>query len=401
MQSSFFTNFSSGLAAQETQLATFQQQISTGLAVQTPDQNPVAYQTASLAKDQISALSANLATQATIQTQLGSVNNVYQSVSTLFDNVQSVLEQVLNGTTNSQNLQSLATQMQAAQQQLVGLGNTTGANGTYLFGGSRGSIPPFQAGPNNSIVYVGDAGQSQAAVSPNTAAATMANGEAFTSALSGNGFAAVAATGSNTGTGVLLAQGLTNPAAATGFQAGTAPITLQIANGATGLTYTAIQSGSAISTGAVTNGGSLQLSGLSFQLSGAPAAGDSFTISPSRPQSSFALLQNINSEMTNIAGTPAQAAQTRTALNDNLASLAQYQQSIITAQAQNGVTLQAVNNAAISDGNQQTALQSTVQNAIGANTATAITQLNQTSTAIQAAMKAFASVQSLDLFKYI
>ncbi len=401
MQSSFFTNFSSGLAAQETQLATFQQQISTGLAVQTPDQNPAAFQTAALANDQISALSANITTQATIQTQLGSVNNVYQSVSTLFDNVQSVLEQVLNGTTNSQNLQSLATQMQAAQQQLLGLGNTTGANGTYLFGGSRGSIPPFQAGASNNIVYVGDAGQSQAPVSPDTAAATMANGEAFTSALSGNGFASVAASSGNTGTGVLLAQGVTNPSAAALFQAGTAPMTLNITSSTTGLTYTASQSGSTIATGTVTNGGTLQLSGLSFQLIGAPAAGDNFTISPSRPQSSFILLQNINTEMTNIASTPAQAAQTRTALNDNLASLAQYQQSIITAQAQNGVTLQAVNNAAVSDGNQQTALQSTVQSAIGANTATAITQLNQTSTAIQAAMKAFASVQSLDLFKYI
>ncbi|OYV58206.1 MAG: hypothetical protein B7Z71_10820 [Acidocella sp. 21-58-7] len=131
MQSSFYTNFSSGVAAQETQLATLQQQISTGLAVQTPDQNPAAFQTATLANDQINALSNNINTQATIQTQLGSVNDVYHSVSTLFNNVQSVLEQVLNGTTNQQNLQSLGTQIQAAQQQLVGLGNTSSANGTY------------------------------------------------------------------------------------------------------------------------------------------------------------------------------------------------------------------------------------------------------------------------------
>jgi flagellar hook-associated protein 3 FlgL len=401
VQSSFYTNFSSGLTAQEAQLGVFQQQISTGLAVQTPDQNPAAFQTATLANDQINALSANMTTQATIQTQLGSVNNVYQSVSTLFDNVQSVLEQVLNGTTNSQDLQSLATQMQAAQQQLVGLGNTAGANGTYLFGGSRGSIPPFQTGASGSIVYVGDGGQSQTAISPDTSVSTIANGEAFTSALSGNGFATVAASSSNTGTGVLLAQGVTNPSTAAAFQAGSAPITFSIANGANGLSYTASQSGSTIATSAVTAGSSIQLSGLNFQISGTPAAGDSFTISPSRPQSSFALLQNIYSEMANVASTPAQAAQTRTALNDNLASLAQYQQSIVTAQAQNGVTLQAVNNAASSDGNQQTALQTTVQNAVGANTATAITQLDETSTAIQAAMKAFASVQSLDLFQYL
>ncbi|HQT63553.1 MAG TPA: flagellar hook-associated protein FlgL [Acidocella sp.] len=401
MQSSFYTNFSSGVAAQETQLATLQQQISTGLAVQTPDQNPAAFQTATLANDQINALSNNINTQATIQTQLGSVNDVYHSVSTLFNNVQSVLEQVLNGTTNQQNLQSLGTQIQAAQQQLVGLGNTSSANGTYLFGGSRGSIPPFQTGPNQSVLYLGDGGQSQAAIAPDVSASTIANGDAFTSGLSGNGFASVAASSTNSGTGVLIAQGITNPVAAAAFQAGSSPITLSIAAGSSGLTYTASQSGSTISSGAVTDGGSIQLSGLNFQINGTAAAGDSFTISPSRPQSSFTLLQNIYNNMTSIAGTPAQAAQTRTALNDNLASLAQYQQTILTAQAQTGVTLQAIANAATSDANQQTSLQSTVQNAVGANTATAITQLDQTSTAIQAAMKAFASVQSLDLFKYL
>jgi flagellar hook-associated protein 3 FlgL len=79
----------------------------------------------------------------------------------------------------------------------------------------------------------------------------------------------------------------------------------------------------------------------------------------------------------------------------------QYQQSVITAQAQNGVTLQAVTHAAASNSNQSTALQAAVQNAVGVNMPTAITTLNETVTAVQAAMKAFSSVQSLSLFQYL
>lgn len=406
MQSSFFTNFTSNLAAQEAQIGVLQNQISSGVTVQTPDQNPAAFQTATLANDQVAALNNDNTTQAKIQTQLGSVNNIYSSVNTLFDNVQSVLEQALNGTTSTQNLQSLATQVQSAQQQLVGLGNTTGADGTYLFGGTRGTIPPFQTNAAGAMVYVGDAGQSQAAITPNISAATIANGDVFTTGLAGNGFATVAATTGNTGSATLLAQGVTNANAANIFQSGTTPISVSFASGSGGLTYTASQAGTTLATGTLTQasattGTSLNIAGLSFQLSGTPAAGDTFTISPSRPQSAFALLQNIYTQLSSAGTTPAGQAQTRTALNNSLASLAQYQQSVITAQAQNGVTLQALSTAAASNANQSTALQSSIQTAIGTNTATAITQLDQTSTALQAAMKSFASVQNLDLFQYI
>jgi flagellar hook-associated protein 3 FlgL len=405
LQSSFYTNFTTGLSAQEAQLNALQQQITTGLAVQTPDQNPSAFQTATLANDQVAALTNDNTTQAKIQTQLGSVNDIYQSVSSLFDNVQSVLEQALNGTTSTQNLQSLAAQVQSAQSQLVGLGNTTGTDGTYLFGGTRGTIPPFQTNTAGNIVYVGDAGQSQAAITPNIAVTSIANGGVFATGLAGDGFATVAASAGNTGNADLLAQGITNAAAANAFQSGTAPITISFASGGTGITYTATQSGATLATGSATASATgstdINVAGLSFQLNGTPAAGDGFTISPSRPQSAFSLLQNIYTELSTASATPSASAQTRTALNNSLASLAQYQQSVITAQAQNGVTLQALTAAASSNASQSTSLQAAVQGAVGANTATAITQLDETSTAIQAAMKAFASVQNLDLFQYL
>ena len=144
MDLAFYTNFSTSLTAQESELNTLEQEISSGVAVQTPEQNPSAYETALIGTDQLGSLNSETTSLGDIQNQLGDVSNVYSSVSTLLDNVQSVVEEALNGTTSSENMQSLATEVTAAEQDMVGLGNTTGTNGTYLFGGTRGTVQPFQ-----------------------------------------------------------------------------------------------------------------------------------------------------------------------------------------------------------------------------------------------------------------
>ena len=401
MDLAFYTNFAANLTAQESQLNTLQEQVSTGVAVSSPSQGQAAYETATLGDDQISALNSDTTAQTNIQDQLGIVSDTYSSVSSLFDNVQSLLEQALNGTTSSANMASLASQVTAAGGQLLGLANTTGANGQFVFGGSRGSVQPFQTNQDGGVAYMGDGGQSQASIAPGVLASSLANGEVFMTGLSGNGFGTATAAASNTGDATLVSQGVNNPAAASAFQAGSSPVTISFAQGASGLTYTETQNGVSVGTGNVSAGMSLQVAGLDYQLNGTPAAGDSFTVSPSRPQSAFSLLQNIAATLSAASSNPAQAAQTNQQLNEDLSSLAQYQQAVVTASAQNGVTLQAVSNASASNTAQSTALQGAVQSAIGVNMPSAITQLDNTLTSVQAAMKAFSDIQSLSLFNYI
>jgi flagellar hook-associated protein 3 FlgL len=418
MDLAFYTNFSTSLTAQESELNTLEEEISSGVAVQTPEQNPSAFETALIGNDQISALNSETTSLADIQNQLGDVSNVYASTSTLLDNVQSVVEEALNGTTSPQNMQSLATEVTAAEQQMLGLANTTGTNGTYLFGGSRGNVQPFQLQPDGSVSYMGDGAQSQAQISSDLSVSAIANGEAFMSGLEGNGYASVTAgttttsstgtttTTTNTGTGVLLSEGVSNLADATAFQAGGSSITVSFtSNGSGGLTYN-IQppppaSSTQPATGTVTPDMSLTLGGMDFQLTGTPDSGDSFTISPSKPQSVFSLLSNITSALQNAGSTPAQQAITRQNLNQDLSSLAQYQQTVTTAQAQTGVTLQSLTNTSSNNSTQETSLQNGVDNAIATNMPAALTSLNENLTAVQAAMKAFSSVQNLSLFSYI
>ncbi|GAB0114419.1 flagellar hook-associated protein FlgL [Acidisoma sp. C75] len=401
MSASLFTNVAANISLQEAQINTLEQQIGTGYAVQSASQNPSAYETATVAQDQIASLSTDNATQATLHSKLGSISSTYSSVSTLYNSIQSVLEQALNGTTSAQDMQTLAKQVSSTGQQLLGLANSTAPDGTYLFGGSRNTILPFQANASGTIVYMGDSGQSSASITPDTTALTVADGSAFTNTLAGNGYSTITASATNTGTAAVAATGIAQGSAAVAFQAGSSAITLSFASGASGLTYTASQNGATLSTGSVTTGMTLQLAGQDFQINGSPAAGDSFTISPSRPQTAFDLLSQISSTLSNVVDTPASKAQTAQALTGDLATLAQYQQSLLTAQAQNGVTLQAISNAGTSNSNQQTALQSAAQSAVAVDMPKAITQLNQTVTAMQAAEKAFSSVQSLSLFQYI
>lgn len=426
MNFSFYSSFLNGLSSQESQIATLQQQISTGSAVQTPDQNPVAYETAALASSQITQLTNDATTQSTVQTQLGAANSAYSSVTSLLDNVQSIVEQSLNGTTSTQNLSSLASQVQSASQQLLSIGNTQLPNGNYLFGGSRGNIQPFQADASGNVSYYGDAGQSQADIDDGTLANTLVNGSTLTSALSGDGTSFVSANNGNTGTGQVLQQGPASITAANAFQAGNNSITISFSKNSSGaLTYTATQvpgsfsnvNGAPVFTPTpgvtpttlqtVTLSASsssptdLTISGMNFAISGTPASGDSFTITPSRPQSAFSLLNGLSTALTGTRSTPAQAAQTNQKLNQYLAGIGQYQQNVTVAEAQNGVTLQAVSNAQTNVSAQKNTAQATINNATAVNMPATITALNQTITAVEASMKAFAETQSLSLFKYL
>lgn len=426
MNFSFYSNFLNGLSNQEAQIALLQQQIATGTTVQTAAQNPSAYETAALANDQINQLNGNTLTQSALQTQLGAANSAYSSMNSLLDNVQSILEQSLNGTTNSKNLNALSDQVQSASQQLLSLGNTQLSNGSYLFGGSRGNIAPFQIDSSGNIAYFGDSAQSQANIDSTTTANTLVNGDLLTSALSGNGTSFITASSSNTGTGQILQQGFSNVSQANAFQAGSNGITISFSTNANGtINYTATQvagqfstvngasvftptpggSSTILSTGSLdTTSGSqtdLTVAGMNFSMTGSPTSGDSFTIAPSRPQSAFSLLQGISSVLSGAQSSKSVSAQTNQALNQYLSGIEQYQQSVTVSQAQNGITLQAVTVAQTSNTAQENYDQATINNATAVNMPAAITALNQTMTAVEASMKTFAEAQSLSLFKYL
>ena len=128
------------------------------------------------------------------------------------------------------------------------------------------------------------------------------SGSVFTAAMTGNGYASLSAASGNAGSATLLATGVSDLSAATAFQEGSSPVTISFAASADGaLAYTATEGSATIGSGPVdTSDGAtptIDLDGVELQLSGTPADGDSFTMAPSRPQSVFAMVQQIQSAL--------------------------------------------------------------------------------------------------------
>jgi hypothetical protein len=145
------------------------------------------------------------------------------------------------------------------------------------------------------------AGQRQVQIAAGQTIADGDNGNSvFNQIKTGNGtFNASAAVG-NTGTGVLGASTVQNPAA---YDGGTYAINFTAAN-----TFEVRDSANALVTsGTYTAGQSIAFRGVQVTLNGQPATGDSFTVAPSTNQSVFTTVQNLVSALQTPGGGSVQA----------------------------------------------------------------------------------------------
>lgn len=407
MSMTLFTNAAADFAAQEQQISTLQQQLGTSVSVPTAEANPAAFTEAAQASSDNAILGAQQAAQTQATTNLGLGTTALQSASTVLDHVQSVILQATNAATNGADYQALSQQVAAARTQMLQLANTQSSNGNYVFAGTAATTQPFVENAAGSVQYFGTSGRSQVEIAPGISINTALNGDPFTTAFAGNGFASVTAPTSNTGDATLLATGVSNQGQASTFQQAGPAVTVSFASTASGgLSYTATQGGSTISTGTVapasaSSNQTINLLGMQFQLSGTPQSGDSFTISPARPQSVFKLMAKAVSTLAAPGATAAQDAQVRQTLGNLLGGIGQYQTLLAGTAARVGVSVGAIKQAANADTTRQTADQTTITNLTATKVPQTATELQQQINAFQAAMKAFASTSQLSLFKYI
>jgi flagellar hook-associated protein 3 FlgL len=131
------------------QLATLQQQISTGESVQYASDNPLAYEEASQTQTSLAQLNTYSAA-ATEANALATQNN--SAMTSLHQIIAQASELATSVTSNmpASQLQAISTQMSALVSQLTSVVNQKSANGTYLFGGTSNQPPITSAGAYNS-----------------------------------------------------------------------------------------------------------------------------------------------------------------------------------------------------------------------------------------------------------
>lgn len=159
----------SSLAAQQNNL---EQQVSTGLRVQSPSDDPAAMQST------LSYLTAQASEQqynsniSTLQSRGDTIYSVLQSLQTISSRVGEIATAAGNPTNSQTDLNNYASEVSQLIQQVVQLVNTQDpATGQYLFGGTDSSQPPFAVttdanGNVTGVTYQGNDSVNQTEIAP-------------------------------------------------------------------------------------------------------------------------------------------------------------------------------------------------------------------------------------------
>lgn len=390
------TQFLAQLDALESNISVTQNQISSGLAFTTPAQNPEAAGEVDN-YEQILAQSQQYTTNAdAAQTSLNTESSALAQVTSQLQTLRDLALEGDSGSESNQNLAALASQAQQIQQTLLSLANTQDGNGNYIFAGYAVTTPPFSLTASGAT-YSGDQGQRLVQIGPGQTVAAADNGDAvFNQIMNGNGTFTVAANAANTGSGLIGATSVTNPGSYTGDSYSiefTSASTYQVVDTTTNTVV--------VPNGTYASGQAISFGGLQVSLSGQPAAGDSFAVSPSTAQSLFTTVQNlVNTLQAGANGTNGQT-QLSNAIAGSLNDLDQDLNQISNVEASVGGRLDTITTQLSVASSQQTQLQQSIASLQGLDYASAITSLDSQNTTLSAAMQAFSMTQGLSLFKYL
>jgi flagellar hook-associated protein 3 FlgL len=158
-----------GLQQSQTTLNQALEQISTGKSVNVPSDNPAA--ASEMVQNTIETANVDQYTQNVTAV----LSKVQASDSTLSSVVSSLTQAIslgtegANSTNSAANQQAIATQVQGILSSVVSQANTS-YQGTYLFGGTANSQPPYTADPSSptGYTYNGNSGQNSVAIGDST-----------------------------------------------------------------------------------------------------------------------------------------------------------------------------------------------------------------------------------------
>lgn len=389
------------LNQQQARLLQTQQQISSGRRMLTPADDPAA---AALALNVSQADAANTQYGSNIdqaQTALALSEGVLQGVTTLLQDVQTTAVNAGSGILNNSDRRMLASDLQQRLDGLIVLANHTDATGSYLFAGFQGDTTPFVT-TAGGVQYQGDDGRRMIQVSTaGQVAASDSGADIFMRIKDGNGTFVVQPAPANAGSGIATQGAVVNPALLTGnnYQ-----VAFSVAGGVTTYSVTNTTTATVVSSGnPYTSGQAIGFDGMQFVISGTPASGDQFNVTPSNTENVFKtisdLIDTLNTGVIpgNVASTTQYTANVNRALNGLDRSL----DNILTVRASIGSRLRqldAEKTMASDIGLQYQQVLSQLQD-LDYNKA--ITDLTRQKTTLEAAQKSFLQVQGLSLFNYM
>jgi flagellar hook-associated protein 3 FlgL len=379
------------MQALEAEISQTQTQLSTGIKLQNAADNP-----AGMA--QVDQLNAKISASQQYQTNGNALTSNLQveeqsltDATTVMQSARDLALEANNSVLTQSQRQDISTQLQQLLQQLVSTANTTDANGNFLFSGETSTTQPF-AQSGTAVAYNGSNNVTQVQISPNQRVSSGDSGTSvFMNIAGGNGTFTTAVGTANTGTATI---GPGTVVTSAQWVPDTYTITF-----ADPTDYTVTDSaGNTVASGTYTSPGAIAFNGISTTITGAPAAGDTFTVAPAGTASAFSTLSGLIATLNDPTLSSAQiSTQIGTAVEQIDGAVNNFNQ----VQASVGARLNAVTAANNSGQTAQTAMTASVSALQNVDYAAATTQLSTEELALQAAQESYASIARLSLFQYL
>ena len=380
---------------QQQKLAKLQEQISSGVKLNKPSDDPAA---ASRVLELEQDVSVNLQYQANInlaEQRLGQQDAVMQTYGNLRNRVRELAIQGNNGPLDPTSRNAIAVELDERLSELYSLANTTDANGDYLFGGYQNGNLPFTVATTGSIDHVsfnGDGGSRSIQISKVRQMEIDVPGkEIFMQIPSSAALREIPAV-ANAGSGIIAPASVIDSSV---YVPGdyeirfTAPGVYDVFD---------VGLGANIVTGAAyVDSQDINFQGIQTSITGAPAAGDVFTVGTAQYQDVFSMVANLADTLRNAPDDTVRSANIAQALGDIDAAL----EVSLNYRTTVGGKLNAIESQRDENEAQVLVAKSTLSSLRDTDLAEAISQLTLEQTTLDAAQAVFARITSSSLFNFL
>ena len=305
--------------------------------------------------------------------------------------------QANNATLTADDRHAIAVELRSLRASLLQVANRDDDRGRRLFAGTQDGVAPF-VDSAGSVSYVGDDGQNLVDVAPDISLAdTDAGSRVFLRVPTGDDISRALADAGNTGSGVLDTAQVSDPTAwngATLMLRFTSATAYEVVDG----------SGNPLSppvSGAWTPGQVVTAQGVQFKVTGAPAAGDAFTLETAPDQDIFATLQDLADALDSPGTTATDDARRSNALRAGLKNLDMGQQHLLDIRAETGIRRADLENSDSVRADDNIAMSQMLSDLRDTDMADAISRLQLNMTALEAAQRMMARLQGSSLFDKI
>lgn len=387
------------LLEQQAKVSKTQVQIATGKKVVNPSDDPVASSRILEIEQSIKQTEQFQDNANAARTRLVLEEGALADVNLNLQRVRELAVKAGNTILSNNDRRAIALELRQNLDAILASANTVDNNGDFLFAGYQGKTQPFAPNAAGTFDYFGDDGQRLLQISQSRQIADADSGTAvFRSIRNGNG-TFVTTQGANNGSAVIDAGTTVGPLVPDTYTITFTEVTPD------NFTYTVTDGAAAVVAGpnpyqedAIID---LSAFGIQTSVSGTPADGDSFVISPSVNQDMFQTVQNLITSLETGFADDVQQAQFLNQLNRSMVEIDNALESTSNIRSSVGARLNTIDVQLDNNESFKLTAQETLSNLQDLDYAEAASRLNLQLTGLQAAQQAFIRVQSLSLFNFL